>query len=216
MNIKWLGHSCFMITSKSGLRILTDPYKSGGCGGSVGYGKIDEEADIVVVSHSHSDHNSVESVPGNFIVVKETGIKKVKGIRIKGVKTFHDDKGGSERGENIVFVIEIDGLKVCHLGDLGEVLDGAKREEIGRVDILLTPVGGHYTIDANQADEIAEKLECKIVIPMHYKTEVLDFPISSVGEFLKNKNNVEIIDSCEVEIGGLPEETKVLVLKHKL
>ncbi|MBN1619189.1 MBL fold metallo-hydrolase, partial [candidate division WOR-3 bacterium] len=130
MKIKWLGHSCFVLETKNGMRILTDPYESGGYGGAVGYGKIDEEANIVTVSHSHADHNSVKSVPGRFDVVKDESQRNFNGIKIRGVKTFHDDCGGKERGENIVYIIEAEGLNICHLGDLGEVFSDEKAKEI--------------------------------------------------------------------------------------
>ncbi len=216
MKIKWLGHSCFVLETKDGIKILTDPYESGGYGGAVGYGKIDEEANIVTVSHSHADHNSVESVPGKFDVVKDESQRNFNGINIRGVKTFHDNCGGKARGENIVYVIEAEGLNICHLGDLGEVLSDEKAQEIGSIDILMIPVGGHFTIGPADADAVAEKLDPKIVIPMHYKTEVLDFPIAPVDEYLENKKSFEVLDSYEIEFSTLPAEKKIIVFNHKL
>ena len=216
MKIRYLAHSAFVIETKAGVKIITDPYKPNSYDGAVGYKRIDELADVVTVTHFHDDHNAVNTIKNNPVVVDKPGEYEVKGVKIKGVKTYHDPKQGEERGDNTVYVYEIEGKKVCHLGDLGEVIDDEKAKEIGEVDILLIPVGGYFTIDAKEADRVIEKLNPKIVIPMHFKTEFLGFPIASVDEFLQNKTNYEKVDSYEIEIEDLPSERKVIVLKHKL
>ena len=216
MKIRYLGHSAFAIETKDGVKIITDPYRPNSYDGAVGYKEIDESADIVTVTHFHDDHNAVDTIKNNPEVVDKPGEHEVKGIKIKGVKTYHDSNQGKERGENTVYVYEIEGKKVCHLGDLGEVISDEKAKEIGEVDILLIPVGGYFTINSEEADKVIEKLNPKIVIPMHFKTEVLGFPIAPVDEFLKNKTNYEQVDSYEVEIEDLPSERKIIVLRHKL
>ncbi len=217
MKIKWLGHASFLITSDTGLKIITDPYKSGSYGGAVGYKPIEEEADIVTVSHEHEDHNYTQGIRGNPEVVKGSGEKMVKGVKIKGVPTKHDPSGGRERGENTVFTMEIDGIRICHLGDLGHVITEEQKNEIGEIDVLLIPVGGYYTIDATQAWEVIEKLSPKIVIPMHFKTEVLGFPIAPVDDFIKGKENVRQMDEeVEIKKEALPQKQEVWVLKHAL
>lgn len=146
MKVQWLGHASFMITSDAGTKIITDPYTPGG---PLAYGEIKESADIVTVSHEHFDHNNVASVGGNPEVVRGAGAKEVKGIGFNGIATYHDDTGGSQRGNNTIFCFEVDGVRVCHLGDLGHQLGDKEIADIGRVDIVLVPVGGNFTINAS-------------------------------------------------------------------
>ncbi|MCK4547594.1 MAG: MBL fold metallo-hydrolase [Candidatus Eisenbacteria sp.] len=218
MNVKWLGHATFVITSSDGTKILTDPYKPGGYDGAVGYGPITESVDVVTVSHEHEDHNDVEGLTGQFEVVRGCGTHQGRGIRFHGYGCFHDGTKGSERGENTIFVMEIDGLRLCHLGDLGHPLSTDEIKEIGRVDVLLVPVGGHFTIDAKQAASIADAMGAWIIIPMHFKTEVLGFPIAPVDEFLKEMGSYERPEASEVEITpeSLKEGKRVIVLEHAL
>ncbi len=215
MRIKWLGHASFLITTDDGIKIITDPYEPGAYNGAVGYKPIDEEADIVTVSHEHEDHNYVKGIKGNPQVVKGIGERNIKGIKIKGIATKHDPHDGKERGDNTVFVIEVEGVKICHLGDLGHVITDEQKNEIGCVDVLLVPVGGYYTIDAKQAWEVVQKLSPKVVIPMHFKTEVLGFPISSVDDFIKDKENVKKREEeVEIKKDELPQNLEIWVLKH--
>ncbi|MBA7505285.1 hypothetical protein ES706_03951 [subsurface metagenome] len=213
MKIKWLGHSAFMVTSDTGIKILTDPYVTGG---DLRYGEIKESADIVTVSHNHTDHNNVAAVGGNPQVVK--GTARIKGIEFKGIPTYHDDAGGKKRGDNTMLCFEVDGVRVCHLGDLGHQLSDMQVAELGRIDILLIPVGGFYTIDAKVATEVCSRLKPKVIIPMHYKTDKCGFPIAGVDEFLRGKEGVSRLDASEVEFkpGELPASTQIIVLKSAL
>ena len=213
MKVRWLGHASFLITSDSGTRIITDPYV---VGSGIKYGEINEAADVVTVSHDHFDHNNVASVGGNPQVVKEP--VAAKGIKFEGVATHHDASGGSERGNNTIFSMDIDGVKVCHLGDLGHPLSDQQVADIGKVDVLLIPVGGFFTIDAKVASEVCDRLNPRVIIPMHYKNEKLDFPISGVDDFLEGKGSVRKLDSSEAEFkaGALPAETEIVVLKPAL
>ena len=213
MKIKWLGHASFMITSETGIKIITDPYASGE---SLRYGEIKESADIVTVSHEHGDHNNVAAVKGNPEVVR--GTAKVKEVEVKGIPTYHDNVGGNQRGKNTIFCFEMDGIRVCHLGDLGHQLSDKQVAEIGRVDILLVPVGGFYTIDANVATVVCNQLTPKVIIPMHYATDKCRFPIASVDEFLRGQGNIGRPDASEVEFkkGELPAGTQIIVLKSAL
>ncbi|MFC1933807.1 MBL fold metallo-hydrolase [Chloroflexota bacterium] len=214
MKIKWLGHASFMITSDAGMKIITDPYKTGG---NLDYGEIKESADIVTVSHEHYDHNNASAVGGNPEVVKRTA--EVKGIKFNGTPTYHDDASGSKRGKNTVFYFEVDGIRVCHLGDLGHQLDDKDVALMGRVDILLIPVGGNFTIDARVATEVCSKLAPKVIMPMHYRNErSRSFPVSGVDEFLQGKAGVSRLDASEVEFkqGELPATTQIVVLKPAL
>lgn len=215
MKVKWLGHACFLITSKDGSRIITDPYV---VGGGINYSPVEESADIVLVSHGHGDHNNISAVRGKPEVVKDSGMKVAKGISFKGVATFHDDSQGKQRGANIVFCFNLDGIKLCHLGDLGHVLRPGQVSEIGSVDILFVPVGGFYTVDARDASRVCDQLTPKVIIPMHFKTPKCGYPIASVDDFLKGKKGVKKLDSSEVEFEaeGLPATTEIVVLKSAL
>jgi L-ascorbate metabolism protein UlaG (beta-lactamase superfamily) len=212
MKLKWLGHSCFLITSETGLKIITDPY---GTVQGVKYAPIKETADIVTMSHDHFDHNAVSSVAGKPEVVKVIGVKRVKGIQFKGIASYHDEAGGKQRGANTIFCFSVDGIKVCHLGDLGHPLNNEQLKEIGDVDLLLIPVGGYFTIDARVSTQICSKLEPRVIVPMHYKTPKLDFPITGVDDFLAGKNNIKRLDWSEIELKAetLPTKPEILVLK---
>ena len=213
MNIKYLGHASFLITSDDGVKIITDPYETGS---GLSYGEITESADIVSVSHGHSDHNNVAAVGGNPQVVR--GTAKVKGIEFKAISCCHDEAGGKARGKNTILCFEVGGIRVCHLGDLGHRLSDKQVAEIGVVDVLLIPVGGFYTIDARVATEVCDKLKPRVVIPMHYKTAKCDYPIAGVEQFLQGKKEIKRLDASEVEFktGELPSRTQIVVLKPAL
>jgi len=213
MNIKWLGHASFLITSDAGTKIITDPYVTGG---DLSYGQIKESADIVTVSHDHADHNNVAAVQGSPRVVR--GTVEVKGIKFKGIPTYHDDAGGRQRGKNTIFCFEVDGIRVCHLGDLGHRLNDSQVAELGEIDVLLIPVGGFFTIDAKLAGQLCDRLKPKVIIPMHFKNDRCAFPIAGVEEFLRGKKEVSRLDASQVEFkaGELPPSTKIIVLKPAL
>jgi L-ascorbate metabolism protein UlaG (beta-lactamase superfamily) len=215
MKVKWLGHASFLITSEEGTRIITDPYATGM---GISYGDIKENADIVTVSHDHGDHNNAAAVSGNPEVVKGAGVQEAKGIQFKGIASHHDDTEGSQRGPNTIFCFTVDGLNLCHLGDLGHQLSDEQAAEIGDLDILMTPVGGFFTIDAAVATDIVEKLQPRVVIPMHYSTDKCAYPISGVDDFLKGKADAKRMDAAEAEFSksDLPSPTEIVVLKHAL
>jgi L-ascorbate metabolism protein UlaG (beta-lactamase superfamily) len=215
MKIKWLGHACFLITSEGGLRVITDPYA---VGGGIDYSPIKETADVVVVSHDHGDHNNVSAVQGKPEVVKGNGTKTAKGIRFKGVATSHDASQGTQRGSNTVFCFSIDGLNLCHMGDLGHVLSPGQVTEIGVVDILFVPVGGFFTIDAAMASQVCDQLKPRIAIPMHFKTPKCAYPLAGVEDFLKGKKGVRKVVGSEVEFEreDLPTGTEIVLLQPAL
>jgi L-ascorbate metabolism protein UlaG (beta-lactamase superfamily) len=213
MKIKHLAHAAFLITTDSGIRIITDPYETSQ---GLRHGEINESADIVTTSHEHGDHNNAKAVGGNPRVVKQSS--EIKGIKIKAVATAHDDKDGSERGKNTVFCFEIDGMNVCHAGDLGHMLTDAQASAIGKVDVLMVPVGGFFTIDAATADKVGDKLKAKVIIPMHYNTDKMSFPIKGVEAFIEGKNNVtrEGVSEIELTADSLPDSPQVIVLEPSL
>lgn len=218
MKIKWYGHSAFLITSDQGIKVILDPYEAGAYGGQLSYGKIVDQADIVLTSHDHADHNDTKSLRGSPQVISGSGSKTVKGISLKGIATYHDPSKGKERGVNTIFNLLVDGIQVCHLGDLGHVLSDKEVKEVGPVDILLIPVGGYFTIDDKEATRVVEQISPKVVIPMHFKTEKCGFPIAPVEDFLKGKSAVKRVAQSEIAYNkaSLPEKMEIVVLEHAL
>lgn len=215
MEISYLGHSSFKIKGKE-TTIITDPFSSDFVG--LKFPKV--EADIVTVSHNHKDHNFIQAVEGAPFIIDSPGEYEVKGISIFGYPSFHDSKSGAERGINNIFLIEIDGINICHLGDLGVKLTDKIVEEISIADILLVPVGGITTIGPEEAVEVIKQIEPLIVIPMHFKVEGMDenfSKFSGVEQFLKEMGveNAEKLDKLSITKDKLPEETKVVVLERK-
>jgi len=218
MKIKWYGHSAFLITSKEGTKIIIDPYEPGGYDGAIAYGAINDIADVVLTTHDHADHGYVKGLKGKPEIINKEGENKIKGISFKGMKAYHDTEKGSQRGAIVIFKIELEGVSICHLGDLGEMLDDKQINWLKPVDVLLVPVGGFFTIDSKVAANLVEKLQSKITVPMHYKTAKCGFPLSYVDEFLKDKKNVKKAGTSEIEITktSLPEKPEIVVLEHAL
>lgn len=200
MKIKWYGHSTFVITTSGGVRICTDPFVKGCYDDALTYRPVAERCDVVLQSHDHPDHAGGAALAGSPVIVKGAGTHKVKDIEFTGVATWHDDRGGRERGPNTLFYFEADGLRVCFAGDLGHVLTAEQAKVVAPVDILLVPVGGYFTIDAAHAAQIAEQLKTKLVLPMHYKTPACGFPIAPVDDFLRGKANVIRVGAAEVDV----------------
>lgn len=177
MKIQYLGHSSFLLCSKSGTRVVTDPY------GGVGFAMPRIAADAVTVSHGHYDHNNVAAVETG-VVLSRAGAFTVGDMKIRAVPSFHDDAHGGKRGANLIFLFEADGVTVCHMGDIGEPCTRALAENIGYVDALLLPVGGNYTVDARGAKAYADALMPSIIVPMHYHTDGLNIDIAPPDAFL--------------------------------
>lgn len=211
MEITWLGHSAFRLRGKEAT-VLTDPY-----GSEIGYALGKVSADIVTVSHDHYDHNNVGAVTGSLKVISGPGEYEIRGVRITGIRTYHDSEGGLRRGKNTVYVIELDDLVVAHLGDLGHVPTPEQVQQMGNVDVLLIPVGGTFTINAAQAAEVVNLVEPKIVIPMHYKTPSLKLDVDSADRFLREMGvkQVEPQPKLVVNKGALPAETTVVLLVNQ-
>ena len=220
MKIKWLGHSAFLITSESGTRLVTDPYQPGCYDGGINYDSFDQPADVVTISHEHPDHNNPKMVSGHPIIIKGAGMYIASGIEFLGVQVAHDEEGGLKRGKCTAFTFTIDKIKLCHLGDIGHVLTGDQAVEIGSVDVLFIPAGGHFTIAPDEAWRVADQLAAKIVIPMHYRTDKIgaDFPISGLEDFLKGKQSIKRLrtDTIELKKQELPMEREIIILAHAL
>ncbi len=217
MKIKWYGHAAFLITSDQGVKIITDPYESGAFGGTLSYGEIPEEADIVTVSHDHADHYTTR-LKGKPYILNSEGKKTIKGIEFLGISTYHDTSKGKERGKNLLFLFTLDGIRVCHCGDLGHRLSKEELNKVGKVDLLLIPVGGYYTMEPSESIKVCGDIGPKVIIPMHYKTEKCNFPIMGVEEFLKGWKDVKRMISSEIELSmnTLPQQREVIVLRYAL
>lgn len=210
MDITWLGHSCFKLKG-SHATVITDPYSP-----EIGYSMGKTKARIVTVSHSHPGHSYAQGIGGEPKVVERPGEYEIGGVLIIGIATFHDKEGGKKRGKNTVYLLEIDEVSICHLGDLGHVLTGEQVEEIDDVDVLLLPVGGVATINAATAAEVVRQIEPKVVIPMHYKTPSLKMELDPVEKFLKEigAKQVEPLAKFSVSKSSLPLTTQVVLLDY--
>lgn len=215
MKIKWNGHASFTITADNNTVIVTDPYDPSGYDGALQYDIVKDRADGALISHDHDDHNYVQGLSGSPQILKGSG--KIKGIDIKSIETFHDESKGSERGTNTVYIFEVDGITICFCGDLGHQLSDEQINAAGKIDVLLVPVGGTFTLDAKGALQLVNTLKPGVVIPMHYKTSKCGFPIAEVDQFLALMNDVKKPDKSEIKLSKeqLPETgPEVLVLNH--
>ncbi len=216
IRVTWFGHAFFLVESRQA-RVVMDPFNA-----SVGYPIPDVTADVVLVTHEHGDHNNVSAVKGSPTVVRGTGERQAGGISFKGVATKHyDDPANARRGDNTVFVWQQGGIRLCHCGDLGHILSDAQVAEIGPVDVLMIPVGGHFTIDATKAKRVVHQLKPKVIFPMHYRTDAMagkKSPLAPADEFLKllkDEATIEQDDKHSVTLSAdaLPQDKpRVIVL----
>jgi len=210
LDITWLGHSCFRIKGKE-VTVITDP-----CHPSLGYSLDNLQADIVTLSHFHPGHCYTEAITSEFKEVKGPGEYELKGIFITGISTWHDAVQGQNLGKNTVYLLEMDGMALCHLGDLGHLPSSEFIEDVGDVDVLFVPVGGVSTIDGLMAAEIVRRLTPKIVIPMHYKTAALTKEIEPIDKFLKEVGVKEAVSQAKLSISwsNMPTSTQVVILEY--
>jgi L-ascorbate metabolism protein UlaG (beta-lactamase superfamily) len=214
MRLTYFGHSSFLVQAADNTRVILDPYRHGAFDGAVKYDPIDEPADAVVASHTHDDHGATDTIPGHPRVLVRPVAEKVGAVRITGIEVDHDETGGKERGKNTITVLDDGDIRLVHLGDLGHPLDAATVRAIGPVDVALVPVGGYFTIDHKTAGKVIESLDPRIAIPMHYKTDRVDFPIKGVDLFLATQKKVERKHGSTLEVtkATLPAERVVIVL----
>ncbi len=210
MDIYWYGQSCFRIKGRTAT-ILIDPFAPEFIGLKL---PKDLEADIVLSTHNHKDHNNTAAVGGNPLVVTGPGEYEKSGVSIAGVGTYHDNQSGVQRGANTIYHLLIDGVNIVHLGDLGHVLTEEQASQIDATDILMVPVGGLYTIDAEAAAQVVSQLEPRIIIPMHYKIPGLTTDLAEVDPFLKEMGaeGVQGVSKLTVTKDKLPEEPAVVLL----
>lgn len=211
VKVTWLGHAMFLLEDGEGRRLVTDPYDS-----QVGYRVPDIEAHVVLVSHDHFDHNNASAVKGNPRVVKGPGETEVAGIKIRGFPSYHDPKRGAERGPNTVYRFTMGGMDFVHLGDLGHLPDRELADKISGADVLFVPVGGTFTIDDGEAEELVRMLAPRIAVPMHFRNDACAFPIKTADPFLQRFDRVERAGRGPLYLSRevLPEATAVLLLDY--
>lgn len=212
MEIVWLGHSCFRIRGREAT-IVTDP-----CSPKSGYSIGKPTADIVTVSHAHDDHSYLKAVAGGPVVLDAAGEYEIHGAFVTGIATYHDAEKGAERGKNIAWVVEMEDIKVCHLGDLGHAPSAEQVEEMVGSDVLMIPVGGKTTIDGAQAAEIVSLLEAKLVLPMHYRTDAhKDAEMEAADRFLKEMQVTSVEPQAKLSINksNIPSEPQVVMLDYR-
>ena len=213
MKIEYLGHSSFKLTESTGTSVVCDPYDN-----SVGFKMVNVNADVVTVSHGHYDHNNFKAVGGNPVILDRECSYDLHGVEIDAIKSFHDKQRGKKRGENLIFKFRMDGIDICHLGDLGEDCSSELIDLLLPVNVLLIPVGGTYTINAEMAKEYVDRIMPDIVIPMHYKSKDCKLDISKFDEFtdLFDEECVEEHDGSVLELmrSDFDGETRVIVLER--
>ncbi len=211
VKLTWLGHAMFLLEVGDGRRLVTDPFDA-----QVGYPVPEVSADIVLVSHDHFDHNNVSAIKGNPRVIKEPGETEVSGIVIRGFLSHHDPKGGSERGPNIVYRFTMGGMDFVHVGDLGHLPDQGLAEKISGADVLLVPVGGTFTIDDQEAEQLVRMIKPRLVIPMHFRNDACAFPIKTVEPFLQRFDRVERAGKGPLYLSreALPDTMTVVLLDY--
>lgn len=211
MILTCIGHAKFLIELENGMHLVTDPYDQ-----TCGYPVTPVRADVALVSHGHHDHSAVETLSGSPRLIDAAGEYDLgDGVTVTAVEAFHDDAQGAKRGKTLLFAIHAEGLHVAHLGDLGHLPTQAQCEQLGKVDVLMLPVGGYFTIDAEAAKKTAELLHARVILPMHYKTRVnADWPIAPVEAFTALYDSpAEELDMLRVTEGDLMCQPEVAVLR---
>jgi L-ascorbate metabolism protein UlaG (beta-lactamase superfamily) len=208
MKISWFGHACFLIET-DGTKIVTDPFDQ-----ALGYLVVPQEADIALISHDHWDHNALHVFSQAPMAFREEGSFRAGDIKLEGILSYHDKNQGQERGTNIIFKLQAEGIDLVHLGDLGHLPTARQVEQIGHVDILLIPVGGTYTIDAQEATQVVELLQPRVVIPMHYDTAALSFSLAPVEAFTVQYDCVIKKSFLELNKNELQGDRRIIVLDY--
>jgi L-ascorbate metabolism protein UlaG (beta-lactamase superfamily) len=213
MEIVWHGHACFRLRNRD-VTVMTDPYQK-----EIGYNLGRPTAEIVTISHDHPGHNNASAIGGNPRVLTGPGEYEVKGVPIIGVQTAHDADNGKQRGKNTVFLIELDEVIVCHLGDLGHIPSTKQLEAMNNVDVLLVPVGGLHSLTAAEAAEVISLVEPKLIIPMHYRTDQLRTgqELDPVDVFARETGSLGLEPQTRVTVtrSSLPSEPQIVLLEAR-
>jgi len=210
MIIRYQGHAFFTLTLENGTVIAMDPYDA-----FYQYPRRKLTADVVTMSHQHHDHNGTGAIVGEYKAVETTGVHRLGYCTITGIDTWHDHHQGSRRGKNIFFVIEAEGLRIGHAGDLGHLLSEEKVKAIGKLDILLLPVGGTYTVDKDEAKAVWQQLKPAVCIPMHYRTEYdPEMPVTTLEDFLATVNKEHIsLPVMRATAGDMSQRPPIVVME---
>jgi L-ascorbate metabolism protein UlaG (beta-lactamase superfamily) len=211
MEIDWFGLSCFRLRAREAT-LVADPYEK-----KIGLKLPRPRADIVTISHNHAGHDNADGVAGNPKVINGPGEYEISNVFVTGVQSYHDKRSGRDRGKNTVYAINIEGINVCHLGDIGHVPNQSQADEIGDVDILLVPVGGGNALNASDAAEVVSLFEPMIVIPMHYRVPDLTLKLDPVDKFIKEigMKAPSLVESLNLKKDGLPKEMQIVLLDMK-
>lgn len=209
MNIYWLGHSCFLIKTSIGKRILTDPFDI-----DMGYSPFKGKVDVVTISHLHFDHSYIKNIDKDTLILDELESYESEFLKINSFPSFHDNCQGMKRGPNLIFKYQIDGLTLCHLGDLGHTLHAETIKSIGYIDALFIPVGSNFTLNIDDVKTVIEMIRPRFIIPMHYKTKDLNFHLNGVDEFLRKMKNYKKINMNVLSLNkdSLPNESTIIIL----
>lgn len=207
MQLSWYGHSCFLIKTTNGKRILIDPF----CG-DIGYRNEFPKCDLITISHNHFDHNYLNDINSNTKIIKESGLFHMDFVLIDGIKTFHDKCNGIKRGPNIIYIYKFNECTICHLGDLGHIPSDLIIDKLGGVDILLVPIGGHFTLDGFEAARLCNLISPHYIIPMHYKTNKTALYLDDAKKFITSIKNIKVIKSNALDISLLNFNNKCEVL----
>lgn len=210
MRLKWLGHSCFELTTNTNQTIVFDPFNE-----AVGYPMPRLNANIVLISHAHPDHSNLSIVQGNYSLIRRICDYTDENIHIYGVHSYHDNANGSLKGENNIFIVEADGYRICHLGDLGHTLSQEQVQKIGKLDYLMIPIGGNYTIAADDACTVIQSLNPTVVIPEHYRNDACQLNLDGVELFLTKVQNRDILQAENEIILQKSDIPQVLVMNYK-
>lgn len=214
MQIEWFGHSCFLLKSDSGITVLIDPFDS-----TVGYDQPRLACDCLLITHKHFDHNACDVVMGETLKIDSSGEYSIKGVQISGFESFHDNDGGALRGKNIIYKIIIDGVIICHMGDIGHIPSPELYEKLGSIDVLMIPTGGNFTINAKEAMEIINAISPNMILPMHYLTDKVNMNIDPINNFTDIANVHYDISRTgrnviSVEKNDLKKRTRIYILEY--
>ena len=195
MQLIWYGHSCFMIKTNEGKRILIDPFEP-----SVGYNSDFPKCDLITISHNHFDHSFINKINSQTKIINTFGNFRFDSFKLEGINSFHDNYRGLKRGPNIIYIFKFQNLSIAHLGDLGYIPESAILNKLNSLDFLLLPIGSNFTLDGNQAAKLCNMLMPRYIVPMHYKTHITDLNLDDSKKFILSMKKVNKINSNSIDL----------------
>lgn len=206
MQLIWYGHSCFLIKTSFGKRILIDPFDS-----NLGYNNIFPKCDLIIISHNHLNISSLAQTNNTTKIINETGFFDMDFLKIEGLNSFHDKCNGLKRGPNIIYIIRNDKYSICHLGHLGHIPSSVTLKKLKDIDFLIIPIGGHFTLNGLEAANLCKLISPKYIIPMNYKTNKTNLHLNDPKNFILSMKHVKKINSNSLNISNLD----LMDLKYK-